>query len=74
MRTWSRADLCWQGDQLYCGKVALLGIVPDARQPGGWRVVLPNGKLSDLASRVQAQTEAEAIALVGLNAYAKQTA
>jgi hypothetical protein len=32
-RTWSRRDLRWQGDQLCCGKVALLEIEEDALHP-----------------------------------------
>jgi len=44
------------------GRRPLLCIVPDARHPGMWRVLSPNGELSDIVNLTRAKDAALAIA------------
>jgi hypothetical protein len=72
-RTWTRQDLRWRGNQLYCGKVRLMEILPTGRPPCLWRVQLFDGRLSDATTRPRAKDAAVEIALAGLNAREKAT-
>jgi hypothetical protein len=51
--------LDWKGDNLFCARKKVLGIVPDAKYPGVmWRVRYPDGTLSDMVNRSRAKDAA----------------
>jgi len=60
----SRDTVKWCGDELHLWSGApLLRIVKDAHFPSMWRVVLPDGRISDMANKTRAKDAAEHIAL-----------
>jgi hypothetical protein len=66
-------DLEWRGLFLHLrgsrrGRALMSIEEAGGRQVGQWRVRYPDGWLSGLMDRAAARAEAEAIALVGLNA------
>jgi len=49
----------WRGDNLFCARRKVIGIVPDEKYPGVmWRVRYPDGTLSDMVNRSRAKDAA----------------
>jgi len=48
-------DAAWRGDRLFVRDRLVAKIVPDQQWPGMWRVLLPNGCLSDIVNRSRAK-------------------
>jgi hypothetical protein len=57
----------WHGTDLYLGSRKVGGIVPVARYPGMWRVLHPNGTLTDMVNLSGAKETAKTIAARELN-------
>jgi hypothetical protein len=53
-------DLIWRDSKLYFGKRIVGEIVPDEKYPGMWRIVQPDGSLSDMVNRTRAKDTCEA--------------
>lgn len=60
-------DAQWRGDNLMLYRRKIASVVPDRHWPGMWRVLLPNGYLSDMANRTRAKDAARSVALLELN-------
>jgi hypothetical protein len=73
MSTYKSHNLSWRGNDLRCAGKTVVGIAPDRTYTGMWRVVLPDGRLSDMANRARAKDAAMTIAL-GLNSDREETA
>jgi hypothetical protein len=56
----SGRDLVWRGSKLYFGKRVVGEIVPDGTYPTMWRIVRPDGSLSDMVNRTRAKDACEA--------------
>jgi hypothetical protein len=75
-----RDRLRWrkEGDHLYLyhrsSRRPLVGVVPDSKYPGMFRVRYPNGALSDFVNLTRAKDAAAAFALRGLNSKAQGSA
>ena len=54
------SNLIWRGPKLYLGNRVVGEIVPDEKYPGMWRIVRPDGSLSDMANRTRAKDACEA--------------
>jgi len=54
------SNLIWRGPQLYFGNRVVGEIVPDEKYPGMWRIVRPDGSLSDMVNRARAKDACEA--------------
>jgi hypothetical protein len=66
MSTYKSHNLSWRGNDLRCAGKTIVSIAPHRTYTGMWRVVLPDGRLSDMANRARAKDAAMTIAL-GLN-------
>jgi len=58
MSTYKSHNLSWRGNDLRCAGKTVVGIAPDRTYTGMWRVVLPDGRLSDMANRARAKDAA----------------
>jgi hypothetical protein len=74
MRTYNSHALSWRGNDLRCAGKTIAGITPDQTYAGMWRVVRPDGRLSDMVNKTRAKDAATAIALSILNWGGKETA
>jgi len=54
------SNLIWRGPKLYFGNRVVGEIVPDEKYPGMWRIVRPDGSLSDMVNRARAKDACEA--------------
>ena len=67
---YDRQDLNWDGKQLRlfsgCG---VASIEPDVTWPGMWRVLLPDGHLTDMVNLSRAKDAAASLALGVLNQH-----
>jgi hypothetical protein len=72
MRTYNSHALSWRGNDLRCAGKTIAGITPDQTYAGMWRVVRPDGRLSDMVNKTRAKDAATAIALSILNWGAKK--
>jgi hypothetical protein len=73
MSTYKSHNLSWRGNDLRCAGKTIVSIALDRTYTGMWRVVLPDGRLSDMANRARAKDAAMTIAL-GLNSDGEETA
>jgi hypothetical protein len=71
MSTYKSHNLSWRRNDLRCAGKTVVGIAPDRTYTGMWRVVLPDGRLSDMANRARAKDAAMTIAL-GLNSESRR--
>jgi hypothetical protein len=63
------SELTWRGDRLYAGKTCISRIVPDAKYPDiMWRVVRPDGTLTEMVNRTRAKDAAVSYGLAMLQA------
>jgi hypothetical protein len=69
MRVWANEALSWKGHRLFLKEESapLAEIVPDTQWRGMWRVLLPDGSLSDIVNITRAQDAARSLALLALN-------
>ncbi|PWT86435.1 MAG: hypothetical protein C5B58_01405 [Acidobacteria bacterium] len=54
-------NLVWRDSKLYFGKRVVGEIVADKTHPNMWRVVRPDGSLSDMVNRTRANDACEVI-------------
>jgi hypothetical protein len=55
-------DAVWRGDRLFFQGRLVANIIPDRQWPGMWRVLLPNGYLSDIVNQSRAKESALTLA------------
>jgi hypothetical protein len=73
MRTYKSHNLSWgRNDLRGVGKTTVVSIAPDQTYAGMWRVVLPDGRLSDMVNRTRAKDAATIVALSVLNSEGKK--
>jgi hypothetical protein len=53
-------DLVWRDSKLYFGRRVVGEIVPDSKYLGMWRIMRPDGSLSDMVNRTRAKDACEA--------------
>jgi hypothetical protein len=72
IRVAAASDLVWDGDRLrYPGRKPSVSVVPDATYPGMYRVLRPDGTLTDMVNRTRARDAAKSVLLGILNADRK---
>src|SRR5262245_25328065 len=52
------AKLDWKGDDLYFARRKLFSVVRDEKYSNMWRVLFPDGRVSDMANRTRAKDAA----------------
>jgi len=67
-------QLDWRETELFYGRKKVARIVQDTKYPSMWRVVRPDGTLSDMVNRTRAADAAMGMALALLNNRTKPSA
>jgi hypothetical protein len=74
MRVFSSLDLEWSGNRLLHSGRVVATVQPDRKWNGLWRVLMPDGRLSDVVNFTRARDAARSLALMALNEDRREAA